>query len=1093
MNQLLKRIIASVAVILIGVSASAQITTSQLGGLVTDSQGEPIIGAAVVATHVPSGTVYGAATNTNGRYIITGMRAGGPYTVEFSSLGYQTVTVTDVTISLAENFSINQTLKDDKEMLEAAMVVSSANSKFSQEKTGAVTNITKNQITSLPTVSRSITEITKLSPFGGNGMSFAGSDGRNSNFTVDGADFNQNFGLSSALPGGGSPISIDAIEELQVVVSPYDVRQANFVGGGVNAITKSGTNTLRGTAYVYHRNENMRGNSICGEELGARDIDRNTTYGFTLGGPIIKNKLFFFVNFEYSQVPTVVNRWKPSEDGVADPDNYLSRTTVKDMQDMKDYLMTKYKYDTGSYTDFPADEHTMKYLARLDWNINKNNHLAVRFNRTSNVTWTPTNGSSSDVGQKATQNRISKYSMAFANSFYGTNKDVKTISVDFNSRLTDQLSNQFLATYSLIDDVRIPMSDEFPMVDILDGTGSFTPYMTFGYELFTYKNAVSNRSLTIKDDLTYFAGNHKITAGYTYGYMMALNRYMRNGTGYYRYNSLEDFYAGAAPESVCITYGYNGEQNPAAKIRYHKTDAYIQDEFNATDNLKLTAGVRLECITFDNRDVMTNQAVYDVDYNGRHIDTGTWPTPKLQVSPRIGFTWDVFGDRSLKVRGGTGLFAGRVPLVFFTNMPTNSDMFQKKAILTTIYDKGAVNEKKSDVKELAQFAGDLITNRNELIKKFQEVDPSRFPNTISPSKGVLGKDIQAVDPKFKMPMDWKSSIAADYNVPVSFPFTLTGEFIFRKAVNATYLTDYNLKDVEGFTRLNGADNRHIFPSDYTYTNTSAYVLQNTHKGYGYIATFGFKMDPMSNLHINAAYTHTVSKELTGMPGSNASSAFTYVPSTEGPNNLPLHNSQYVTPDRAFVSLTYDDKANNHYSLFYEAIRGSYYYSYMYANDLNNDNYNYDAIYIPKDDSEIRFKTQDDADRYWAFAKNNPYLTKHAGSYAEAYSVYSPFVHKLDFHFAHDFKVNIGKTTNVLQLNCDIRNILNLFNSSWGVVKYMNPDLNEGRILKVEEIAADGVPVFTAIPAVGGDTQMWKPYHTVGQCWSAQIGIKYIFN
>lgn len=307
MKQTFKCLFAAFAAMLVAVSAFAQITTSSLGGRITDANGEPVIGAAVVATHEPSGTVYGVTTNTDGRYSINGMRSGGPYKVEVSCLGYQTVINTDITLQLGEPYALNNYLNEDKEMLSEAVVVAQAASKFAAEKTGAATNISSTQMESLPTVSRSITDIAKLSPYGGNSTNFAGMDGRSTNFTVDGANFNNNFGLNEGLPGGGSPISIDAIDEVQVVISPYDVRQTNFIGGGINAVTKSGTNEFKGSAYVYHRNENMRGNAVDGEELGARNIDRYTTYGATLGGPIIKNKLFFFANFEYSTAPTEVN------------------------------------------------------------------------------------------------------------------------------------------------------------------------------------------------------------------------------------------------------------------------------------------------------------------------------------------------------------------------------------------------------------------------------------------------------------------------------------------------------------------------------------------------------------------------------------------------------------------------------------------------------------------------------------------------------------------------------------------------------------------------------------------------------------------
>ena len=697
MKQSIKFLLSAFAAMFVGVTAFAQLTTSSLNGLVADASGEPVIGAAVIATHTESGTSYATVTNNEGRYYINGMRAGGPYKVEVSCLGYRTVAFTDVTLQLAESLSLNAKLEDDAQMLSEAIVISNATSKFAAEKTGAATNISNRQIADLPTVSRSITDVTRLSPYGGNGMSFAGADGRTANFTVDGANFNNNFGLNDGLPGGGSPISIDAIEEMQVVISPYDVRQTNFIGGGVNAITKSGTNTFKGSAYIYHRNENMRGDTVEGETVaGARDKDRNTTYGFTLGGPIVKNKLFFFANFEYSKIPTVANRWRGSTDGVGNADANISRTTLEDLEKVSKHLKDKYGYETGSWTDFPANESNMKVLARLDWNINDKNHLALRYNYTLNKAWSSPNSSSMDGGTRSAYGRTSLYGMSYANSMYSIDNVVHSLSLDLNSRISDNLSNQFLATLSLLNDVRGTDSSDFPFIDIRNDDGSAPmPYISAGYELFTWNNAVHNTHIGIKDDITWYGGKHKVTAGINYEYQMADNSYMRNGTGYYRYLSLDDFLNERAPEVVCLTYGYDGEENPAARVQFHKLGLYAQDEWQANENFKLTYGVRFDGLFFDNKDLMTNNAILALNYGVahsaekpdehvdgcRHIDTGKWPNSNISVSPRVGFVWDVLGDKSLKFRGGTGLFSGRLPLVFFTNMPSNSGMVQYQAIL----------------------------------------------------------------------------------------------------------------------------------------------------------------------------------------------------------------------------------------------------------------------------------------------------------------------------------------------------------------------------------------------------------------------------
>jgi len=1097
MKKFFKFLLSCITAAVFAVSAYAQVTTSALTGKVNDANGDAVPGAAIVATHTPSGTLYYGLTNAEGRYTINGMRAGGPYSVEVSCMGYHKVNFTDVTLLLGEAYALSATLSDDSQMLSEAIVISEAASKFSSEKTGAATNITQDQILSLPNVTRSLTDITRLSPYGGNGMTFMGADDRTSNFTIDGANFNNNFGLSGSLPGGGNPVSIDAIEEMQVVISPFDVRQTNFIGGGVNAITKSGTNTFRGSAYVYHRNEFLRGNDIAGLSLGDRPQERTTTYGMTFGGPIVKNKLFFFVNFEYIPHPEMTSYWKPSVDGVADPSLNISRVSVADMERVSEYVMGKYGYDTGGW-NFAGNETNIKALARIDWNINDKNKLAIRYNYTNAKECNYTNNTSSDCGQRTTQNRLSQYSMSFANSFYTMNNLVHSFSLDLNSRISDTMQNQFLATYSKLDTTRDTPSSYFPFIDILDGSGDIMPYMSLGYELFTWQNGYHNDVVNIKDDFTMFMGNHKLTVGAAYEYQMADNAYLRNGTGYYRYNSIEDFLSGATPETVNFTYGYENlmRDNPASRVTYHKVSAYAQDEWDVTERFKLTAGLRIDSWIFDESNIITNKAVYDLEYpdangNIRHIDTGKWPVAMPLISPRVGFTWDVLGDKSLKIRGGTGLFTGRVPLVFFTNMPSNSSMNQYNGIITTTYKDGKVV---SADPNLAAFAGDLIIDREAMRQKWYELG---YPQTISSEDGKIPSKLAAVDRNFKMPQVWKNTLAIDYAFPTPFPFTITVEGMFNQNVNASTMQDWNMKPVNGFAHFNGADNRPVYPIDYKYTTSPAYVLTNTNLGYTWSGNITMTMRPVEGLSIMAAYTHVEARELTSLPGSDPASIFTYVPTVEGPNYTPLHLAQNNTPDRVIGTLTHSDKCGNHFSFIYEAWRGGYNYSYMLDNDMNGDNYAYDSLFIPTDaqveNREFRFATDDDRDRFMAYVHKDEYLSKHQGEYAEGYAVYNPWVHRLDFSYKHDFKLRIGKTMNVLQLSLDVKNILNLFNNSWGVSQIMNPDLKSGRILKYEEVDAEGYPVFSTPSYVSGSTQTWVNNSNVGQCWYASIGIKYMFN
>jgi len=1095
MNQLIKKLLPLVALLFFSFSASAQITTSSINGQILSDSGEKLVGATVIAVHVPSGTNYYAVANIDGRYAIQGMRPGGPYEIRVHLLGYQTSLFQDIVLQLGVTFTQDAVLTISTEELEEVVVVASPGSKFSNEKTGAATNISSSQISRMPTINRSISDIARISPYA-NGMSFAGGDGRSTNFTVDGANFNNNFGLSPNLPGGGNPISMDAIDEIQVVIAPFDVRQTNFIGGGINAITKSGTNTFKGTAYTYYRNQDMRGNKINGKELDERAKESNTVYGFTFGGPIIKNKLFFFTNFEMEKTPGQVINYRANKGGETAEGN-VSRTLASDMQKVQDFMMQKYGYDTGSYTDFPGDQSNMKLLARIDWNINDNHRLNLRYNYTKNTAWNAPNGNSSDTGYRLNGTyRVGNQSMAFANNMYSMDNKVQSISADLNSRFTDNLSNQLLVTFSKIDDVRGSKSAPFPHIDIMagkDGSGKqiMEPYMSLGYELFTWNNGVHNNILTIKDDITWLKGKHKVLAGVSYEYQFADNAYMRNGTMYYRYNSLDDFLNSRTPESFAITYGWNGEPNPNARVTFNQIGLYVQDEWSISNKFKLTYGVRFDELLFDNSDIATNKAIYDLTFrDGEKIDTGLWPKANLQISPRIGFIWDVKGDKSLKVRGGTGLFAGRLPLVFFTNMPTNAGLVQNSVQFRTSYKNGVPT---GYDKRLDTFNGGMMTNVQDAIKALG------LQAELNESNHVAGSKISGVDPNFKMPQIWKSSIALDWQLPVSFPLTLTGEFMFNKVVSGVTIDNINIDNTMSWKHFRGADNRLIYPSNFALNKgKNAVVLTNTNKGYGYTANITLNAQPVRNLDIMVAYTMTESKEVSGLPGSDPVSTWQGLITIDGPNFGTVQRSQYVVPHRLIASVNYFlpfkifGGKGLHLNLFYSGSSGSG-YSYVYSNDMNGDGINRDLMYIPKNDSEINFKTDADRAAFWKFVEQDKYLNTHKGEYAEAYAARSPWVHRFDLRIAEDFAFNIGNTRHNFQLVFDFMNIGNLLNSKWGVYQ-TNAISNNSAILKYEGQNAKKQPVFSMYQKDGNYlTQSYDYNYHYGQCWKFQIGIRYLFN
>ncbi|MFC2129335.1 TonB-dependent receptor domain-containing protein [Bacteroidota bacterium] len=1079
----------------LAIPAYSQITTSGMNGTVVSASGETLPGATVIAVHDPSGTQYGTVTNTEGRFNLQGMRPGGPYSVNISFVGYATASYTDITLFLGESFGLNAQINQSTVDVLEVTVIGSRPSKFSTSKTGATTNISNEQLNSMPTINRSIADIARISPYA-NGMGFSGGDGRSTNFTVDGANFNNNFGLSSVLPGGGSPISLDAIEEIQVVIAPFDVRQSNFIGGGVNAITKSGTNKLQGTAYTYLTNQNLRGNKIGDVDLGDRDAESRNVYGVSLGGAIIKNKLFFFVNGEYELEPGQVVGWRPSTDGVANTEQMLSRASVADMELVRQHLIDNYGYDPGSYTDYPANESNRKLLARIDWNINDNNKLSLRYNYTKNQSWRQTNGNSNNAGYRnRDMDRISQYSMAFSNSIYSMDNIVNSYALDLHSRISDKVSNQFLATYTKINDIRGSNSEPFPFIDIMYDTPAVEPYISAGYELFTWNNGVNNNILNITDNLTYYLDNHRIIAGVSYEHQMANNSYMRNGTGYYRYANIDDFLNQAAPRDFALTYGYAGETNPAAEVAFNTIGVYIQDEWNLNSDLKLTYGIRADYMKYvDN--MIGNNAIYNLDFGAKKIDVSEWPAGNVQLSPRVGFTWDVMGDQTMKLRGGTGFFAGRLPLVFFTNMPTNAGMVQGSYAAVTKYNPDwTINAAESDLGVLAGLAGPMMTDVDDMIATLG------LQNTISPEDGALPYyGINAIESDFKMPQVWKTSLAVDYNLPVAFPMTVTLEGIYTNKLNDVMLKNYNIKQPDAtWERFSGLDDRYIYPADslIEYTSSEAYVLANNSEGWGAIGNITITAEPVQNLFIMAAYTITESKEISGMPGSAANSAYNGAIQVNGPHIPWVQRSQYVIPSKAIASVSYTiPYANDHMSTSFNLFYFGYStegFSFTYDGDMNGDGYGNDLIYIPAAKGDIEFSSAADEDAFFAFMEQDKYLSKNKGGYAEAYAARAPWVNTFDLRVAQNFSINTGNTKHTLQITADIRNFGNMINSEWGVRKNM-ANANEGNILVYDGVDASNVPSFSMARDGDGNflTETYSTDYNYSQLWQLMIGARYIF-
>lgn len=1094
----MKKIIFFLVLMFVGINSfiSAQVTTASLSGYV-EGDGEPLIGATVTAVHEPSGTRYGVITNMDGRYTIQGMRTGGPYTVDVSFLGFNKYVVKDVTLHLGQTTVINAIMTESTSTNLNEIVVVGSASKFGGEKKGATTNISSTQMATLPTISRSITDFTRLSPYSGSGSSFGGRDGRMNNVTIDGANFNNNFGIGGNMPGGkAQPISLDAIDEVQVTVAPYDVRQANFTGAGINAVTKSGTNIYKGSAYTYLRNENMSGTWVDGKQIEGLDKSSMQTYGASFGGPIIKNKLFFFVNGEYETSPEQISNWKTSENGISDKERFISRTTTQDMQTVSNYLRDNYSYNTGGFNNYPGETKNHKILARIDWNINSEHKLSVRYNYVKGNNDQLANRTSA-AGKTASSSRMGENSMVFANTNYMFENIVKSWTAELKSNFNSKLSNQLLATYTKISDKRESNSDYFPMIDIWkDGDA----YMSAGYELFSYNNAVKNDVYTVTDNLSLYLGKHNITAGLSYEYQKLSNAFMRYGTGYYKYASLDDFLNDRAPMAYALTYGYGGDSNPSSKLDFAQFSAYIQDQFNLIPSLSITAGLRFDLPMYVN-DLQENTAVSALTFaDGVRINTGEWPSTKLLVSPRIGFNWDVLGDRSVVVRGGSGIFTGRVPFVFFTAMPTNSGMLQNTV---TIQDPSVL----ANIK--------LTNNPQEVMSLY----PNLFPNK---AEEQVPGSIAAVDNDFKLPQVWKNNIAVDYQMPTSFPMMLTFEAMYSKDINQIVQKNVNVMPLTDETpRFSGPDNRFQYPKNYkVHSNISeAMVLYNISKGYSYSFNFTTNLEPVNNLRLMAAYTYTVSKDVSGNPGDQPASAWKGTPSVNGPNEWVLSNSQYRTPHKVVASVNYNVDWNKYhgtsFGLYYSGYnQGTF--SYGYNGDMNGDGVNADLIYIPKSQDELIFvdKVFEDksapggkgvftaaqqAEAFWAYVNQDPYLKKHKGEYAQSFGAMYPWYNRIDLKIVESYNVYIGGRKNTIQLSLDILNLPNLINSKWGVLKEttLNNSNYLAQILKPEGVNADNIPTYSmATVNVDGKTVLptktFQSTRSQSSTWQMQVGVRYIF-
>ncbi len=1039
---MMKKLLYSLVLVFATVSVFAQVTTSSLSGTIKDAQ-ETLVGASVKAIHTPTGTVYGASTNTGGRFMISNLRVGGPYTIEITYLGYRSYKVTDVFLKLGENLSLSPVLEKAGQQLAEVVVVGTKDNVFNSKRTGAATSISREQIEKMPSLSRSLQDFTRLTPQA-SGNSFGGANNRYNNITIDGAVNNDVFGLaSSGTPGGQAntqPISIDAIQEIQVVLAPYDVTLGSFTGAGVNAITRSGSNKFEGSAYLFGRNQNTVGRNALTNARSTKFM--NNQYGFRFGGPIIKDKLFFFVNAELQRVQS------PLFNNAGEVGSAISLATAQSIA-AKALTMG---YDVGSYG--PEDQQTQnnKVFAKFDWNINPRNQLTFRYNYIDAF--------DDNISRSGTSFRYGNNAYKFANT---QNNSV----LELRTKITDRTTNNLILGYSIIRDQRKTAGSLFPFIEIKALDGFASNIASLGSERSSVANQLDQDVMELTDNFKTSLGKHNLTFGTHNEFFKFRNLFINNFNGRWTYNTVANFLAGT-PDQVQATYSrVAGNAKPEAKFTAAQLGFYAQDEFEAAKGLKLTAGIRMDIPIFGSKPLQNTLA--ETAFPGYKTDVT--PSTKPLWSPRLGFNWDVNGDRSFQVRGGTGIFTGRVPFVWLSNQYSNSGM-----LFST------VNILRSTVPALAFIA-----------------DPNNQGSAATLYGGSSNKaEVDLVAPDFKLPQVFRNNLAFDFKLPYGINATVEG--IYSKTLNNINYADLNLKASVApidATLSGSADNRALFSTTKVdgINFTNAVLLGNTNKGYtasitGQLSkTFDFGLSAM------VAYTRGRATSVNDGTSSTALSNFQFVQIVNDPNNAPLTTSQFEQKHRVIGSLDYkfaygnQKQSSTSFSLFYTGRSGSP-FTYLYNGDLNKDgNTGNDLIYIPKFQTEIKMVAATgygSVTNQWydldAFINADPYLSKHRGEYAKRNGAHTQWENQFDLRFTQEFGGIVKGTKNKLQLTFDIYNVGNMINKNWGKSYYVS---NQASSIITYNSSASGFNFKTPANGTG--------YLQSGSTWSGQMGVRYLFN
>lgn len=1076
-------------------AANAQVTTSGMNGTVVDQNGQPLVGATVIAVHTPSGTQYGAVTDKNGNYNLQGLRTGGPYSVTFSFVGYQSVEFPGLMLSLGQTLKRDAFLKDSQELEAVVIKADGKNSSMNVNRAGAVTSISNEQIELMPTVNRSMNDIMKLTPQASSttsGLAIGGGNYRQSYVTVDGAAFNNMFGIGGNLPAGGSPISLDALEQVSVSVTPFDVRQSGFTGGAINAVTKSGTNDLKVSAYLYSKSDQLQGDKYDGGKLSLSEM-RDNTLGFSIGAPIIKNKLFVFANFEreWNTTPGNSRLARTNDTGEFGGNTQYNRPTASKLDEMSQFLIDTYGYNPGAYQNYSVKTPGYKLMARVDWNINRNHALNVRFSRTQNKYSSAPSSSispldASKVYDKDTYGRTSNYAMYFQNSRYYQEQNFTSVAAELNSRFLDsRLTNTLRYTYSHQYEPRSYDGGIFPTVDILEPTdkGVSALYASFGLDPFTEGNLREVSTHIVTDEIGYTIGKNRLVAGLQFEHDLTTNGYLQGGAGYYVYESWDDFKNNKKPLAFRIAHGNNDALSQAfPQFTYMQYSIYLQDEINFSERFKATVGLRFEVPVYpsisDNENKDFTQAF--ADYGG--YKTSDMPKARLSVAPRVGFNWDMTGERKYILRGGTGIFTGRLPFVWLVSVAGNSNCIQNGL---TLY-KSEVGENKMP---------SFHTNVGDMLKDV-------YGGTYQKQDLAANTQPTILDKKLKMPSTWKTSLALDLKLPGDVNLNIEG--IYNKDINSVTVTKLGMVEKEGGIQLPGEPEARVYWNSQNIKNKEGkainpYLITNTDDVDGYYASISAQLSKTwgFGLSVMAAYTYSSAKNVIDGIGDQVTSAFSTNTFNKNGSNVPETGfASYVSPHRILLNVGYrlaNKNGASNFGLYYEASQlgyiGSYSYSrysytmYVqsgkYQNAVTGDGGAVNLLYIPtrSELNDMPFTSDENKEAFWNFIQKDSYLSEHVGEYSKRGGAVMPWYHTLNFRFSQDFYINVKGKRNTISLGPDVTNLANMLNRDWGNIKRMNSS---------SILAWDGSNYTFTAPK-------WSKYASTVSTWSAMFSIRYTFN